>query len=146
MYVCMYVCMYNTYAYTIDSFIHLPISRHLGCFYVFAIVNNAARNNVVQLSFWVSIFISFGYSLRSGVAELYGQFSSVQSLSRVRLFATSWITAHQASLSITNSQSSLKLTSVKPVMPSSHLILCRPLLLLPPIHNIYMYQISHCTL
>ena len=61
------------------------------------------------------------------------QFSSVQSLSRVRLFATPWIAAHQASLSITNSQSSLRLTSVESVMPSSHLILCRPLLLLPPI-------------
>ena len=59
--------------------------------------------------------------------------SSVQLLSRVRLFATSWIAAHQASLSITNSQSSLRLTSIKSVMPSSHLILCRPLLLLPPI-------------
>ena len=61
------------------------------------------------------------------------QFSSVLSLSRVRLFATPWITARQASLSITNSQSSLKLMSVKSVMPSSHLILCYPLLLLPPI-------------
>ena len=61
------------------------------------------------------------------------QFSSVQSLSRVRLFATPWIAARQASLSITNSWSSLQLTSIKSVMPSSHLILCRPLLLLPPI-------------
>ena len=61
------------------------------------------------------------------------QFSSVQLLSRVPLFATPWITARQASLSITNSRSSLKLTSVESVMPSSHLILCRPLLLLPPI-------------
>ena len=60
-------------------------------------------------------------------------FSSVQSLSRVRLFATLWITAHQASLSITNSRSSLRLTSIESVIPSSHLILCRPLLLLPPI-------------
>ena len=60
-------------------------------------------------------------------------FSSVQSLSRVRLFATPWIAAHQASLSITNSQSLLKLTSIKSVMPSNHLILCCPLLLLPPI-------------
>ena len=60
-------------------------------------------------------------------------FSSVQSLSRVRLFVTPWITARQASLSITNSQSSLKLTSIQSMMPSSHLILCRPLLLLPPI-------------
>ena len=60
-------------------------------------------------------------------------FSSIQLLSRVRLFATPWITAHQASLSITNSRSLLKLTSIELVMPSSHLILCRPLLLLPPI-------------
>ena len=61
------------------------------------------------------------------------QFRSVQSLSRVRLFASPWIAAHQASLSITNSQSLLKLMSTESVMPSSHLILCRPLLLLPPI-------------
>ena len=61
------------------------------------------------------------------------QFSSVQSLSHVRLFATPWIAAHQASLSITNSRSSLRLTSFESVMPSSHLILWCPLLLLPPI-------------
>ena len=61
------------------------------------------------------------------------QFSSVQLLSCVWLFATPWITAHQASLSITNSQSSLRLMSIESVMPSSHLILCRPLLLRPPI-------------
>jgi len=57
--------------------------------------------------------------------------SSVQLLSHVWLFATPWITARQASLSITSSRSSLKLTSIESVMPSSHLILCRPLLLLP---------------
>ena len=59
-------------------------------------------------------------------------FSSVQSLSHVRLFATPWTAARQASLSITNSRSSLRLI-IESVMPSSHLILCRPLLLLPPI-------------
>ena len=59
--------------------------------------------------------------------------SSVQSLSRVWLFVTPWITACQASLSITSSWSSLKLTSIESLMPSSHLILCHPLLLLPPI-------------
>ena len=63
----------------------------------------------------------------------YHQFSSVQLLSRVWLFVSPWIAARQASLSITISQSSLKLTSIESVMPSSHLILCRPLLLLPPI-------------
>ena len=60
------------------------------------------------------------------------QFSSVQSLSCVRLFATPRIAACQASLSITNSQSSPKPMCIKSVMPSSHLILCCPLLLLPP--------------
>ena len=61
------------------------------------------------------------------------QFSSVQPLSRVWLFATPWIAAHQASLSITSSQSSLKLMSSKLMMPSNHLIICCPLLLLPSI-------------
>ena len=61
------------------------------------------------------------------------QFISVQSLSCVRLFTTSWIAACQASLSITNSWNLLKLMCIESVMPSSHLILCRPLLLLPPI-------------
>ena len=61
------------------------------------------------------------------------EFSSVQSLSRVQLFVAPWIAALQASLSITNSQSSLTLTSIESVMPSSHLILCRPLLFMPPI-------------
>ena len=62
------------------------------------------------------------------------QFSSVQSLSHVRLFATQWTSGHQdTSLSITNSRSLLKLMSVESVMPSNHLILCHPLLLLPSI-------------
>ena len=59
--------------------------------------------------------------------------SSVQSLSHVQLFVTPWITAHQASLSITNSRILLRLMSVESVMPSNHLILCHPLLLLPSI-------------
>ena len=58
---------------------------------------------------------------------------SVQSLSHVQLFATPWTAARQSSLSITNSRSSLRLTSIESVMPSSHFILCRPLLLLTPI-------------
>ena len=64
---------------------------------------------------------------------IMAQFSSVQLLSRVQFLATPWIAAFQASLSITNSWSVLKLMSIESVMPSSHLILCRPLLLLPPI-------------
>ena len=63
------------------------------------------------------------------------QFSSVQSLSCVRLLVTPWTAAHGASLSITSSQSLLKLMSIKSVMPPNHLILCRPLLLLPSIHS-----------
>ena len=61
-------------------------------------------------------------------------FSSVQLLSYVQLFATPWTVACQASLSITNSWSLLKLMSIEAVMPSNHLILCRPLLFLPPIY------------
>ena len=68
-----------------------------------------------------------------GLLFMLDRLCSVQSLSRVRLFATPWFTARQASLSITNSWSSPKLTSIELVMPFSHLILCRPLLLLPPL-------------
>ena len=72
---------------------------------------------------WVAIFFSNAWKWKI----------KVKSLSRVRLFVTSWIAARQDSLSITNSRSSLRLTPIESVMPSSHLILCRPLLLLPPI-------------
>jgi len=65
--------------------------------------------------------------------KLFLQFSSVQLLSRVQLFATPWTTARQAFLSITNSRSPPKPVSIESVMPSNHLMLCRPLLLLPPI-------------
>ena len=64
---------------------------------------------------------------------IFLQFSSVQSLSHVQLFATPWTAAHQASLTITNSQSLLKLMSTESVMLSNHLILCHPLLLPPSI-------------
>ena len=64
---------------------------------------------------------------------LYRKFSSVQSLSRVWLFVTPWTTAGQAFLSITNSQSLLKLMSIESVVPFNHLILCHPLLILPSI-------------
>ena len=73
------------------------------------------------------------YSLEGNLRPTSVQFHSVQSLSHVRLFMTPWIAAHKASLSITDSQSSLKLTSIESVMPSSHLILCCLLLFLPPI-------------
>ena len=79
------------------------------------------------------LYINVIQSTFEYVRRLFNMFSSVQSLSHVRLFATPWITALQASLSITNSRSSIKLMSMESVMPSSHLILCRPLFLLPPI-------------
>ena len=85
---------------------------------------------------WVAISFSRGSSPPrdwTQISCIVCWFSSVQSLSPVRLFATPGISAHQASLSITNSQSSLKLMSIKSVMPSSHLILCRPVFLLPSI-------------
>ena len=82
---------------------------------------------MVVIAYWWAVTLSAG-KRRDSV-----QFSSVQSLSRVWLFATPWTAACQASLSITNSRSSLRLTSIESVMPSSHLILCHPLLLLTPI-------------
>ena len=79
----------------------------------------------------------WGHELSQGIITWYGlysvQFSSVHLLSHVRLFETPWIAARQASQSIPNSRSLLKLVSIESVMPSSHLILCHPLLLLPPI-------------
>ena len=85
---------------------------------------------------WPHVFLSSFSSdptlLADGKVPVWKtQGQSVQSLSRVRLFVTPWITARQASLSINNSWSSLKLMSIELVMPSRHLILCRPLLLLP---------------
>ena len=80
---------------------------------------------------WSDVFPHFNVLLT--YIFLSFQHQSVQSLSRVQLFATPWIITHQASLSITDSRSSLKLMSIESVMPSSHLILCHPLLFLSPI-------------
>ena len=80
------------------------------------------------MNFHTNIYINENFIL---IYFLYLQFSSVQSLSYVRLFATPWTAARQASLSITNSWSLLKLMSIESVMPSNYLILCCPLLLLP---------------
>ena len=106
----------------------MTLSKSSDCFDHFLIFKNGENSKTVVLykarmsSEWVNLDKIFITSL-----------SSVQSLSRVRLFATPWIAAHQASLSISNSWSSPKLMSIESVMPSSHLILCHPLLLLPPI-------------
>ena len=79
------------------------------------------------------IFLSHIWHVCAFGGYFHLQFSSVQLLSHVWLFATPWIAAHQSSLSIINTQNSLKFTSIESVMPSSHLILCCPLLLMPPI-------------
>ena len=101
-------------------------------FWVHSTLNFTLIYSSVDLITWHSLkgFISFHSSNFERVVLI---FSSVQSLSRVRLFVTPWMAAHQASLSITNSQSLLKLMSIESVMPSNHLILCGPLLLLPSI-------------
>ena len=75
----------------------------------------------------------YSVMLVSAVQQSESALSSVQLLSHVRLFVTPWTAAHRASLSITNSWSLLKLMAIQSVMPSNHLILCRPLLLPPSI-------------
>ena len=88
--------------------------------------------------FWFLIQCCWSYSLEHSL-----QIGSVQSLSHVWLFATSWTTAHQASLSITNSQSLPKLMFIESVMPPNHFILCRPLLLPPSIFpSVRSFQMS----
>ena len=86
---------------------------------------NTCNTSILHTHFRCTVFFMGNFCV--------GQFSSVQSLSHVPLIVTPWIAARQASLSITNTRSSLRLTSIKSVMPSSHLILCRTLLLLPPV-------------
>ena len=93
----------------------------------------ATVHGIAQSRTRLSNFISLSSTLQFHLRSSGIQFSSVQLLSRVQLFVIPWTAAQQASLSITNSQSLLKLMSVELVMPSNHLILCHPLLLLPSI-------------
>ena len=81
----------------------------------------------------LGIFFSWLSGIASTGLVILKSLSSVHLLSRVQLFMTPWMPACQGFLSITNSRSSLRFTSIESVMPSSHLIRCRPLLLLPPI-------------
>ena len=83
--------------------------------------------------FTIALILAFLFLILKVDSQLPASSQSVQSLNRVRPFATPWTAACQASLSITNSQSLLKLMSIESVIPSNHLILCRPLLLLPSI-------------
>ena len=110
LYICiLYIPIIHTYTYY--TYIHIIHTIHT--YYVYIHTYNTY------------IYIHIMHTIR--------HFSSVQSLSRVRFFVTPWIAACQASPSITNSQSLLKLMTIESVMPSSRLTLCRPLLLLPPI-------------
>ena len=109
----------ESHRFWVVVFSFLFISMHiLICFLISSMICWLFRNVLFSLHMFVFLIVFF-------------LFSSVQSLSRVWLFATPWIAARQASLSITNSRISPKLTSIGLVMPSSHLILCHPLLLLP---------------
>ena len=92
--------------------------------------SQGCRQNEIK---WVWLFYKMVASWSLKLEQTPRSFSSVQSLSHVLLFVTPWTAAHQASLSITNSRSLLKLMSIESVMPSNHLILCHPLLLPPSI-------------
>ena len=85
------------------------------------------------MNFWVLLYVASSWQEPKNISVVSVQFISVQLLSHVQLFATPWTAACQASLSITNSQSLLRLMFIELVMSSNHLILCRPLLLLPSI-------------
>ena len=107
----------------------------LNCVWLFA-THGLAHQAALYMGFsWQEYWSGFPFPSPFKDARIWIliQFSSVQSLSCVRLFGTPWIAVHQASLSITISWSSFKLTSIESMMPSTHLILCRPLLFLPPI-------------
>ena len=114
-------CFLFTYVIMLACFLRFPgfvLFPQCGLFLEFSVY-------VAQFWFYFQYFLLMG--------TLAGQFSSVQLLSLVRLFETSWTAARQASLSITNSWRLPKLMSIESVIPSNHLILCRPLLLLPSI-------------
>ena len=108
------------------------LGSFLTCFFLMYPLQKQMLLTLSSKYFWnLNICYHFYCFHSGGQYLLLSQFRSEQSLSRVWLFVTPWI-AREASLPITNSRSSLKLTSIQLVMPSSHLILCRSLLLLPP--------------
>ena len=102
------------------------------CIYVYTHIHIYGYKICIYIDIYFKLLRSM-HSCTLYIIILFIQFSSVQSLSRVWLFATPWTAAHQASRSITSSWSSPKLMSIESVMPSSHLALCCPLLLLPTI-------------
>ena len=115
------------YGWVIFHCIYVPhlyssVNRHLGYFYVLAVVNSDAMNIGLHVTFWIRVLSS--YIPRSRISG-----SSIQLLSHVWLFVMTWTAAHQSSLAITKSWSLLKLMSIEAMMPSNRLILCHPLLL-----------------
>ena len=121
-------------------FSETPIIQMLGMLNIVPEVSETLLITLYSLLCSASVILTILYSSSpihssASLTLLLVLSSSVQSLSHVWLFVTPWTTACQASLSITNSQSLLKLMSIKSVMPSNHLILCHPLLLLPSIFS-----------
>ena len=124
-----------------------PISKLVMKFWTLRMYHIRNTNNFALIFYGLGLSTPWNYRSMKGLIHFHFsnidsptmsliiiiQFSSVQWLSCIRLFATPWIAACQASLSITNYRSSLKLIFIESVMPSSHLFLCRLLLLLPPI-------------
>ena len=125
--------MYLTHFSKLENTWYLQCCGFSSTHFDFEIIISSGPHLPVVSVFWNVIRLVWSSAKLIGISTTVWAFSSVQSLSRVRLFATPWIAACQASLFITNSRSSLRLTSIESVMPSSHLILCCPLLLLPPI-------------
>ena len=126
------VCICLTMKYKIYLY-HTNVIIHIKCC-IFCITSNHIEYKNYKILYKMILFMEFSTfrKLRSW-HSVPSVSQSVQLISRVWLFATPWIAARQTSLYITNSQSLLKLMSMELVMPSSHLILCHPLLLLPPI-------------
>ena len=143
-YVSVYADTFAYYIYNVCIYVANILTLCYPHIFSLAVFNSKACYFISVLYLWFLKFVYYLYisfprtfyplvCIFSFVATPFIQFISVQLLSHVRLFATPGTAAHQASLSITISWSSFKLTSIESVMPSSHLILCCPLLLLPPI-------------
>ena len=111
----------------------LLLSKQRLCFYIFAECYHGSNTSGHILSYITLFHVILQKPYVVDNINPFGQISSVQSLSCVQLFATPWAAARQASLSITNSRSLLKLMSIESVMPSNHLLLCRSIRLLPSI-------------
>ena len=129
--ICLSLSDLTSLSMIISRSIHVAANRIISFFFYLVLYFSSVLKKLFIFNWKIIVLQNFVVFCQTST-WISHQFSSVQSLSHGRLFATPWISARQASLSITNSQSSLKLTFIKSVMPSSHLILCSCLLLLPP--------------